>query len=439
MKQKHQFVFDIAVCILLIGLYHTFYLFAEYSLEIGFISVIVCCYFYRKEILTTRLKFRIRKNLFNFLQHFTKKNAYVLIDDLFEENAECIDAYSLFLWMQEHNVPSYYVVWKKNYFYEKLKKENKLKNIIVVDKKFGTDLIKKGFIPLLKTKIIVSAFLNWGNFSEERKRIQKWISKNKSITHVYLDHGVVFFKKDVLNAYTPTFFNKLIVSNDIEKEIYKSKGGWIDTDILQGGLTRWDFLKKQVHSQKNIFIFFTFRKTFYGSKNYQDFDYYKNIISLFNNKRLRALLKRYNVKLIYGVHHAIYDQTNLDWKIEADNIEIADIQNISQYIKNTDLFITDYSSIVFDFMFLNIPTIFYKIDFLDQKLCSIDKLSINKFNECEPYIYNIVVSEDELIDRIEFYIKNGFKLEEENISKNNKFFYFRENIAQKVYLELEKL
>ena len=390
------------------------------------------------KIFTKKIE-RFQIKIFPFLQKFFKKNTYILIDDLFEEDAECIDTYSLFCYMQKHNIPSYYVIWKKNYFYTELKKENKLKNVIVVNKRFGTDFIRKSFWVLLKTKIIISGFLNWGNFTPERKLVQDFVNNSNSFTHVYLDHGVVFFKKDVLEAYSPKNFKKLIVSNDLEKEIYKNKANWNEKDIIKGGLTRWDLLKKEVHKEKNIFIFFTFRKTFGQNKNYKEFDYYKKIVSLFQNKKLLQLLRSNNIKLIYGMHHALKNQTNLDWNISNSNIIIADTHHISQYIAKTDLFITDYSSIAFDFMFLDIPVIFYKLDFNDPKLSKLDRLSMDSFKECEPYVYNVLDDEESLVQKIEDYIQCDFVQKEEHSKKNKQFFYYKNNISKIITNKLEIL
>lgn len=385
------------------------------------------------------LKHKILTKLLAFIQIFTKKEFYILVDDLFEEKAECIDAYSLFLYMRKNRIPAYYVVWEKNYFYKKLLKENKLDHVIVVRKRFGTDFIKRAFFPLLRTKVIVSAFLNWGDFSEDRKLVQDWICRDRYITHVFLNHGPTFFKRDVLNGYAPKWFDKLIVSNGLEKDIYIRNAGWTEKDIIKAGLPRWDLLKREQHEERVIFFMVTFRKTFSRHKNFKDFEYYKKIVSFFNNEILTSLLKVHNIKLLYGVHHAIYGQSSLDWKIDCKNVEIVDITNISRYIRRADLFITDYSSIVFDFMFLNIPVIFYKLDFKDKKLLAQDRVSIDKFDECAPYVYNCVDSEEELIEKIKHYIKTDFTLEKENIQKNNQFYYTRENIAQKLYIELEKL
>lgn len=391
------------------------------------------------KIAIKRIRNNILVKLLSFIQIFTKKDAYILIDDLFEEEAECIDTYSLFVYMREHHIPVYYTVWKRNYFYERLKKEKKLNHVIVVKKQFGTDFIKRAFFPLLRTKVIVSGFLNWGDFTEGRKFVQEWISKNKYTTHVYINHGVTFFKRDVLSGYAPKWFDKLLVSNDIEKEIFIKGAAWDAKDIIKVGLPRWDMLKRQSHNEKTIFVFFTFRKTFARCKNFRDFEYYKKIVSLFNNAELNSLLKESNVKMIYGVHHAILCQQHLDWKFECKNIEIADARKLSHYIGKTDLFITDYSSIVFDFMFLDIPVIFYKIDFNDRKLLNQDKVSMCKFDQCAPYLYNCVNTETELIQKIKHYIQNNFVIEEENKQKNRRFFHTKEEIARQLCEELDKL
>lgn len=374
---------------------------------------------------------KILSTLFKILQPLFPKNTTILMDNLYEPNTETIDTYSLFLYMQENNIKSYYVLYKKNPLYLELKNANKLKNIIVVDGSF--EIVYKSFIPLLFAKSVVTGFCNVISTSWQGR----FLKQNKYIKYIYLNHGATFLKDWVLDYYSPKNFNRLIVSNDFEKEIYLKEAKWRESKLIKSCFPRWDMLKKEQHEEKNIFIFFTWRTSF-NENNYKQSLYYKKLKSFVNNKRLVDLLSKHKINLTFAYHHAFHD-CNIRFEEISDNVNIINITNISKNIGKSDLFITDYSSICFDFMFLNIPTIFYKLDWQDSSLNEMDTNSMKYAMTKDKFLYNCFYDEEEVISKIEYYIKNNFCLEEQNKEINNKFFYFKKDIRKNLSDALMKL
>lgn len=174
------------------------------------------------------------------------------------------------------------------------------------------------------------------------------------------------------------------------------------------------------------------KKTGGNSLTLDDFEYFKKIKSLLNNKKLNALSKKYNIEFCYGVHHALLDICKIDKELfKNHNIRLAEIGNISKEVKQASMLITDYSSIAFDFMYQNKPCLFYRMDFNDKNLCIEDKENLENAKEKDIFVYNCLYNEDEVIDKIEFYIKNNFQLESQNAEKNLQFFYYKQDICQK--------
>ena len=89
------------------------------------------------------------------------------------------------------------------------------------------------------------------------------------------------------------------------------------------------------------------------------------------------------------------------------------------------LFITDFSSIVFDFMYLDIPVIFYRFD-IDLDENTKDFESITFAANRDSYLYNCYYDEENTVNAIIKYINNGFVLEEENKEKNKVFYTYLE-------------
>lgn len=372
--------------------------------------------------------------LFCFMQSFQKKKYYLLFDNLHDIDAECLDAYTLFRYMQKHNIPCKYIVNKQNKLFSQIYQD---KNIIGI--KGEKSIFRELFKILLKTKVILASSYN-------HPQDDKLLQMNPYIEYIYLDHGVVFFNDTCTNRYTPQYFNKVVTKNNMEKEIFIKKGKWKIENLISGGLPRWDELKyKDIKRKKEIFLFFTWRGSFNPSYldfvkktggdtlTLKDFEYYKKIKSLLNNKKLNTLLKKYKVELCYGVHHALLDICKIDKELfNNHNIRLAETGNISKEVKQASMLITDYSSIAFDFMYQNKPCLFYRMDIDDKNLCTEDKINLENAKEKDAYIYNCIYNEDEVIDKIEFYIKNNFQLENVNAEKNLQFFYYKQDICKKI-------
>ena len=122
-----------------------------------------------------------------------------------------------------------------------------------------------------------------------------------------------------------------------------------------------------------------------------------------------------------------------------DCVKLISAPEISKIIGETDLAITDYSSIAFDFMFLDIPTIFYRFDddirYPDKR----DRLNAKSAKSHDKELYNVFYDEDAVIEKIEFYIKNNFVLEPEYKKINDSLFWEKENICEHLYEKIKEL
>ena len=158
-----------------------------------------------------------------------------------------------------------------------------------------------------------------------------------------------------------------------------------------------------------------------------------------NNEKLKRLLEEYNVKLVYTLHHSMLNQIKESEKAYFSGIEYVPTEEISRYIRTSDLYVTDYSSLFYDFAFLNTPIVFYRPDFNDNTLIDYDRQDFKQARSMDKYLFNCCYDEDSAVDTIERYIKNGFVLEKENVQKLDLLFTERKNITQKLINYLEKV
>lgn len=377
-------------------------------------------------------------HLIETLQEEVEQDTYILMDNLYEESASCIDTYSLFLYLKKNNYKAKYILYEKNPLYEKLKKQNLLDDIIVSSESSltGTDLYEKLFPVLIRTKYIILSFPD-----SLYPPLMEFAYKNKFMQVVGIGHGPVFFKTSILNFkksnyLSPERFNLYLVSSLKEKKLFL-QSGWPADRLFNIGLPRFDLCKKEEHKDKNIVIMFTWRlDSFRNSPNVSQLKYFKNLKSLLNNKKLVQLARTKGYNVIIAMHHSIKDLCNINVEIPSC-YKIADTNNLIHYINTADLFITDYSSIVHDFMFLNIPVIFYRLDYGDPLLCELDKIDLEESKEKDTQIFNVFYDENKVINKIEYYVKNNFTLEKENIEIENSFFTEKKDICKKFVIALE--
>ncbi|MBQ8751381.1 MAG: glycosyltransferase [Alphaproteobacteria bacterium] len=364
------------------------------------------------------------------------KDTYLLFDCLSDKNTECIDAYSLFTYMKEHGYKTYYILLKDNVLYNKLKESNKLDNVIIINhppKKAPDEFMETIYDILLRTKCILTSFGDGTNSAE------RFFRENKYWEYIFIQHGEIYLKECIMkNKYlSPKKFDKFLISSDKECQIFKQYG-WPDYKLIKVGIPRWDLLSKDIqNNEKSILFMFTYRRL-----NQHQFDlslYKKNLLSLLNNKDLQEYLKSKDIKIYFAPHHALKFVSGVNFNINNTNINIINTQEISKYIKQCSMLVTDFSSIVFDFMFQDKPVICYGLDLNDEMLEKLEAEDLKLLKIKQENFPNILFDEERVINKIKHYVENDFNVEEENLKKYQKFFYTKENIREKLTKELEKI
>lgn len=391
-------------------------------------------------ILGLKIKFKnTPKNLDDFLREFEEKqqkyekDCYVLYDCLYDDLAECIDAYSLFCYMKSKGIKAYYVLLRTSSLYKELLAENKLENIVVLEDKCSKNpakTIEKIFDVLLRAKCVLTSF---GSGSD---KVDEFFANNKFIEYVFVQHGPTYIETRVIGGYiSPTRYNKILVSSENEKEIFL-RNGWSEDRLIKAGLPRWDLLNKSSNNEKSLLFMFTWRRL-QGSR-FEKSLYKKRILSLLNNEDLHNYLKSGGIKMYFAEHHALKNNSNIDFDISHPEISFIDSGKISEYIKKCSLLVTDFSSVSFDFMFQDKPVIFYPLDKDDKVLSYSEQVDIRCFCDMQSKLPNILFSENDVIEKIKYYVEREFEIES-NVKENyRKFFYVKENIRQKIAEILEQ-
>ena len=182
---------------------------------------------------------------------------------------------------------------------------------------------------------------------------------------IWLQHGVIGNYLQYVNPHD-TRISLLITSSKEERNFLIEKNGYDKNIVKCTGLARFDNLEKK--ESKRILFMPTHRIYLHNmsDKEFIKTDYYKNINGLLNNKKLNSLLNDNNLTLVLYVHsefqkysHLFITECN---KIKIDNIDNYDVQEL---LINSCLLITDYSSVHFDYAYMEKPVIYYQFDYDD--------------------------------------------------------------------------
>lgn len=258
------------------------------------------------------------------------------------------------------------------------------------------------------------------------------------IHYIYTEHGINFFKTGFIarsNAISDENFTEILLSNNNEKKLLNEFYNYPENRIIYSGLTRWDNIKS---GTKTILIYFTFRSYLLkGSQIGSDieFEYYKNLKKLLNSERLKQIANKYSLRICFALHHEAERLTKEAYK----GIDVIPQNDIGHVKDTAALFITNFSSMCFDFMVADKPVIFFRLDAAESRMDEESRVNHSNVEHLNEYLYNIVYEHNKVLDYIEHYAKRNFLLEEDLASKNTYFFSRRTKFCQDIYEKIKKL
>ena len=240
---------------------------------------------------------------------------------------------------------------------------------------------------------------------------------------VFLNHGTVGLKKrKALNAKTEKIVEKMVQSYDLnicdskfEKDV-KSKSWWEvpKKTTFVTGYPRYDKLYNANVREKEIFFMPTWRPWLKNNvDDIQKTEYFKNIINLLQQQTVNQFLKIKDIKMSVYIHqlmHEYFDKFN-DVKFEGNINILPKDAEITKEIMKSNMLITDYSSIAYDYLYMDMPILFYQFDKdeYEKKIGSYIDLNNDLFGE-------VAYTTKECVEKIVKIINNDFK-HLEDISK----------------------
>lgn len=338
------------------------------------------------------------------------------------------NAYVLFKYVNEatdrDNI--YYVIDRNSLDKEKL---NKYKNII----NFNSF---KHYVIYLASHLHISAHID---LDSPNSRVSNFLETHKLLKNkrVFLQHGIT---KDRISFgyYSVSRADLFVCGAKKEYEFCKEEFGYPEGNVQLLGFPRFDNLWGY-QSKRQILLMPTWRVWLANSstEEFLSSEYYKKYNDLLNCKELLSILEKNNLNLIFLPHSDMRNFVSY-FKITSSRVKIADFSNIEiqKLLKESAVLITDYSSVAFDFAYMNKPLIYYHFDY--------DIYRSNQHPEGY-FIYEtdgfgpVVDTEEKICEYIGM-IANDLKNIKKYEERVNNFFDLRDkNNCKRVYEKIRKL
>jgi len=329
---------------------------------------------------------------------FRGKNVWILTERGYDARD---NGYHMFLYLRKHHpeIEAWYLISRNS---PDLSKISDLGNIVYLSS-------KKYWLLYLSASVLMGAFepvVPSGNI-----RFGKELKKKNHQKYIFLQHGIIGNDLPVYHQENATF-DLFFCGAKPEYEFVSENFHYKNGEVRYTGLARFDSLHN-VKTQRSILIMPTWRRWIAGldSEDVAKSEYFLRWNSLINNPELIRLSEQYNCKIIFYPHALMQKYADL-FSSPGKNIIIGrfDEYDVQTLLKESSLLITDYSSVNFDFAYMNKPVLYYQFDtekfFQDHVGAGWFDYKTSGFGEC-------LQIEDDLLNCIEQYVASEFRMKPE--------------------------
>lgn len=222
--------------------------------------------------------------------------------------------------------------------------------------------------------------------------------------HVFLQHGITYnnqfgYYKNVCKALS--FY---ICGSSYEQKYICKTFGYKKEEAPLTGFARFDNLYNGIE-KKYLLIMPTWRR-YLSNISTADFSvssYYQNWLSLLQNKNLHELCKRNNLVLVFYLHLSLQPFSDLFCNLSHVKVVKYGEETVQEMLKKTAILITDYSSVLFDCLYMDKSILLYQFD----KETFIEKhYAEGYFNDLDRNVLPVETSETGLITKLQESVSN---------------------------------
>ena len=225
----------------------------------------------------------------------------------------------------------------------------------------------------LKAERIITAFIEKENYLPFYNDIYPHYIDLFGGYVYYLQHGVLHAHLPWKYSYDRLDVSGEVISTNYEAENFTKNYFFPDSALIKSKMPRYDFVDCDAKAQEGLILFApSWRKYLITHKGeggwsadrdkFINSDYFKKTQDFLNSDALAKLLEENDMTLEFKLHPIFSVYTDC-FKINNPRVSFAADRPISDY----KIFITDYSSFVFDFVYLNRAIVYFMPDLLQFK------------------------------------------------------------------------
>lgn len=362
---------------------------------------------------------KLRK-IYNTLKKFCKKQIWLVSDNFISDDNGM--AFFEYLYKnKERRVKVFFAISRNNKRYDELKAKYKKKVLT-----FGTRRFKLySLLADAKISSIVDFYFIRPFKSLENDGRDIYAKQN----FVFLQHGVI--SNDMSREHNKFNYNPVafVTSAKLEQQEIQSQKYFYEKDtVILTGLTRFDKLyndnKKYITimpTWRKYLIFKDGRRVKLSDKEFKQTNYFKFYFNLLNNEKLNKVANQLGFKICFMQHPLFkeYDHCFENEKASYVNIN----ENHRDVFAHSSLVLSDYSSTIFDFLYLRKPIVYthFDKDEFYSGAHAYDRGFIDHendgFGECEFTLEGTV-------DRLCEYMQNDCLIKENYLKKVDEFFAY---------------
>lgn len=269
------------------------------------------------------------------------------------------------------------------------------------------------------------------------------------IPFVFLQHGII--KDDLSDVYSRSrmFIDRFVTSAKQEREsiVTNPAYAYLDSEVILTGLPRYDLL--QDRREKMILVMPTWRKYCFDydsrvdpcwirKEGARESEYVRFYSALLTDERLLNALREYGYTLLFADHDLMNELAPDAAQSDSVRFVRGENKNYSELFSKGALLLTDYSSTMFDFVYLRKPVLYTQFDrdlFFESHTYRKGYFDYEKdgFGEV---CYDLKSTVDAIIG----YLREDCKLKEKYRERIDAFFAFDDrNNCERVYNEILKM
>lgn len=375
--------------------------------------------------------------LIKFLKLLMRKPIW-LISDRASKAGDNGEAFFRYMTENHPEIDSYFVISEKCSDFAQMQKIGK-----VVDKEsFKHKLL------LLMSQYIISSHAEdyiFNPFYSYNHGYRDILADKK---YIFLQHGIT---KDDLSGwlckYNKNIYGFITAAMPEYNSILEYDYDYDENQVWLTGFARFDRLFND--DKKQITVMPTWRKYIMGTLNavtgvwsirddFEDTDFVKFYKGLLNSEKLTKAAEKYGYTVAYMPHPNL--QPYLEYFSGNDKVKyLGKETNYRDIFAQSSLIVTDYSSTVFDFVYLKKPVVYCHFD-SEQFFGGGHSYEKGYFDYERDGFGEVEYNLENTIDRIIEYMENGCKVKEKYQQRIDNFFAFiDQNNCQRIYQKIVEM